>query len=202
MTRRSVLTKGDLERLGDQDAVAPAKTPERSVYHLPPKFQQGDEGVLERAETDGDEVTWFVQLMKTMSTDDLYLASRLLDQVINVAVRPGRKDDGEEDANAALAAVNGIGPKDTLEGLLAVQMVATHNTAMEMLRRALLEGQTVDGANHCVNRATKLLRTFTAQMQALNKYRGKGTEQKVIVEHVHINEGAQAIVGAVSGGKR
>lgn len=198
MTRRSELTKGDSERLGDQNAVAHAKTPDRSVYHLPPKFRQGDEGVLERAETDGDEVTWFVQLMKTMGTDDLYLASRLLDQVINAAPRPGRKDDGEEDANAALAAVNGIGPKDTIEGLLAVQMVAVHNAAMTMLQWGSHYDQPIRGAQRYLNLSTKLLRTFIAQLESLQRYRGKTTKQKVTVEHVHVNEGGQAIVGAVS----
>ncbi len=57
------------------------------------------------------------------------------------------------------------------------------------------------GEDAGVNRATKMLRTFTMQMEALKRYR-TGGEQKVIVEHVHVNQGGQAIVGAVStGGK-
>ena len=64
------------------------------------------------------------------------------------------------------------------------------------------EGQTADGVNYCVNRATKLSRTFTAQVLTLNRYRGSATEQKVSEEHVHVIEGGQAIVGAVSGDKR
>jgi hypothetical protein len=47
------------------------------------------------------------------------------------------------------------------------------------------------------NLAVKLLRTFTAQTEALQRYRGKG-QQKVIVKHVHVHTGAQAIVGSVS----
>jgi len=34
------------------------------------------------------------------------------------------------------------------------------------------------------------------QMEALKKYRGKG-EQKMTVEHVHVHNGGQAIVGDV-----
>jgi hypothetical protein len=45
----------------------------------------------------------------------------------------------------------------------------------------------------------KLLRTFTAQIEALQRHRGKG-EQKVTVEHVHVHAGGQAIVGAVTPG--
>jgi hypothetical protein len=43
----------------------------------------------------------------------------------------------------------------------------------------------------------KLLQTFAAQTEALQRYRGKG-QQKVTVEHVHVHTGGQAIVGSVS----
>src|SRR5262249_16939390 len=49
------------------------------------------------------------------------------------------------------------------------------------------------------NLAVKLLRTYTMQMEALLRYRGKG-EQKMTVEHVHVYQGGQAIVGAVHHG--
>ena len=45
--------------------------------------------------------------------------------------------------------------------------------------------------------ANKLTRTYAAQMEALNRYRGKG-QQKMTVEHVHINSGGQAIIGNVT----
>jgi len=48
-----------------------------------------------------------------------------------------------------------------------------------------------------INRATKLMRTFANQTEALGRYRGKG-EQKMTVEHVHVYKGGQAIVGQVS----
>ena len=50
-----------------------------------------------------------------------------------------------------------------------------------------------------INQANKLMRTFTAQIEALNKYRTKG-KQKITVQHVNVNEGGQAIVGDVKGG--
>ncbi|MBO0332611.1 hypothetical protein J0X12_03235 [Sneathiella sp. CAU 1612] len=43
------------------------------------------------------------------------------------------------------------------------------------------------------------MRADTQQMEALNKHRGKG-QQKMTVEHVHVNEGGQAIIGTVEGG--
>ena len=46
-------------------------------------------------------------------------------------------------------------------------------------------------------RAVRLMRLFNEQLEALAKLEGKDIEQKVTVEHVHVYEGGQAIVGAV-----
>ena len=43
----------------------------------------------------------------------------------------------------------------------------------------------------------KLTRTFADQVEALKNYRSKG-EQKMTVQHVHVGEGGQAIVGNVN----
>ena len=48
-----------------------------------------------------------------------------------------------------------------------------------------------------LNFATKLTRTYALHMEALDKHRGKG-QQKVTVEHVHVHQGGQAIVGTVN----
>ncbi len=48
-----------------------------------------------------------------------------------------------------------------------------------------------------INHATKLTRTYTAQMEALNRHRGK-VGQQMLVGNVNVNEGGQAIVGPVS----
>ena len=51
-----------------------------------------------------------------------------------------------------------------------------------------------DSAERAFN---KLTRTFAAQMSALKEYRSKG-EQHMIVQHVNVAEGGQAIVGNVN----
>jgi hypothetical protein len=99
----------------------------------------------------------------------------------------------------AIAILEGIQPRDEIERMLAVQMIGVHNLAMETLKRAMITDQTFDGKQANVNQATKMLRTFTAQMEALKRYR-TGGQQKVTVEHVHVNKGGQAIVGTVTQG--
>ncbi len=99
----------------------------------------------------------------------------------------------------ALALLSGINPQDEMEGMLAVQMVGVHNMAMDAMRLAIHPDQYAEAKESLSNQAIKLLRTFSAQMEALDKHRRKG-QQKVVVEHVHVHEGGQAIVGNVSGG--
>jgi hypothetical protein len=98
--------------------------------------------------------------------------------------------------SATLAALVGIGPKDELEGMLAAQLVACHNAAMEAYRRAMFPEQTFEGRYENLSQANKLSRTYAVLLETLDKHRGKG-QQKVTVEHVHVHEGGQAIVGNV-----
>jgi hypothetical protein len=105
---------------------------------------------------------------------------------------------GEHDINKVLAAVTGIGAKDEVEGMLATQMVATHSAAMTALTRLKDTDRLLEHDSYG-NLANKLLRTYTAQMEALHRYRGKG-EPAVNVGQVNVNSGGQAIVGAITSG--
>ena len=98
---------------------------------------------------------------------------------------------------ATVSALCGIEPKDEIEGMLAAQMLAAHNAAMECYRRAMIGEQTFEGRSANLNFANKLSRTHAALVEALNRHRGKG-QQKVTVEHVHVHDGGQPIVGNVS----
>jgi hypothetical protein len=101
--------------------------------------------------------------------------------------------------NATVAGLIGISPQDELEGMLAAQLIACHNASMECYRRAMIGEQTFEGRRENLSQANKLSRTYATLVEALNRHRGKG-QQKVTVEHVHVHEGGQAIVGTVEGG--
>src|SRR5262249_53914051 len=98
--------------------------------------------------------------------------------------------------HAAVDALIGIKPGDELEGMIAAQLIAAHNATMECYRRAMLGEQTFEGRRENLSQANKLSRTYAALLDALNRHRGKG-QQKVTVEHVHVHEGGQAVVGMV-----
>ncbi len=101
--------------------------------------------------------------------------------------------------SAVVAGLAGIAPQDELEGMFAAQLLACHFASMECYRRAMISEQTFEGRRENLNQANKLSRTYATLAEALNKHRGKG-QQTVKVEHVHVHEGGQAIVGNVTPG--
>jgi hypothetical protein len=109
------------------------------------------------------------------------------------------EDERKKQVSATIAGLIGINPNDELEGMLAAQLVGCHNASMECYRRAMIGEQTFEGRRENLCQANKLSRTYSTLLEALNRHRGKG-QQKVTVEHVHVHEGGQAIVGNVEGG--
>jgi hypothetical protein len=136
-------------------------------------------------------------------TDAKPLQIELINQVTRTPWVPDGLSENEivERGKAAFAMLEGIKPKGEIEGLLAAQMVATHSAAMECLRRAMISGQSLAVRDLNLKHAAKLLSIYTRQVEVLDKHRGKG-QQKVTVEHVHVEAGGQAIVGHVETGGR
>ena len=106
-------------------------------------------------------------------------------------------EERDKRLTATIAALMGIAPKDELEGMIAAQLIAAHNAAMECYRRAMIGEQTFEGRRESLSQANKLSRTHATLVEALNRHRGKG-QQKVTVEHVHVHAGGQAVVGMVA----
>jgi hypothetical protein len=103
--------------------------------------------------------------------------------------------------NATFAAILETDPQDATELMLATQMATIHNTIMSYSGLAMNGEQPIEVASFYVNSITKLMRTYTTQMEALNKYRNKGKQQITVKhQHVNVNDGGQAIVGDVTQG--
>ena len=133
------------------------------------------------------------QLMEALGTSDTRFLDAMLRDVANIAEFGIVK--GESGMNFVLSLVKSIKPRDHVEVLLGLQMATVH---MHSMRTARLLGRsdTLE-QTECMEKAlNKLTRSFTNQMEALRKYR-TGGEQKVTVQHVHVNEGGQAVVGEV-----
>lgn len=143
------------------------------------------------------------ELKTAMGTKSIVLQYDLVNQIANTLRYPANASSADQHTKvkAALAVLKGIKPSDELEGLLAAQMVATHEAAMECLRRAMIAEQTFDGRDQNLKHAAKLLGLYARQMETLDKHRGKG-RQKITVEHVNVEPGGQAIVGSVELGSK
>ncbi|WP_245286136.1 hypothetical protein [Bradyrhizobium sp. WSM1417] len=123
----------------------------------------------------------------------------IADQAIRTIWKSSNPEAAQNQLDGVISAMICISPKDEFEGMLAAQMIGSHNAAMECYRRAMFPEQSFAGRQEALNQANKLSRTYAALLEALNRHRGKG-QQKVTVEHVHVHSGGQAIVGNVAGG--
>ena len=93
------------------------------------------------------------------------------------------------------APVRDLAPRDAVERMLTVQLAATHVATIRSARWMATADNLPQIEAHYTG-FNKLARTFAAQVEALRKHRNGG-QQKVIVEHVTVNAGGQAIVGNV-----
>ena len=117
--------------------------------------------------------------------------------VLSLWTKNSDSQTSTKQVEGVLAALQGIGPKDELEGMMAAQLIAAHNAAMECYRRAMIGEQSFEGRSENLSQANKLSRTYATLIEAFNRHRGKG-QQKVTVEHVHVHAGGQAVVGLVA----
>ena len=84
--------------------------------------------------------------------------------------------------------------------MLATQMAAVHLATITFARR-LAHVENIPQQDSAERAFNKLARTFAAQVEALKRYR-TGGQQNVIVRHVTVAEGGQAIVRNIQQGGR
>ena len=132
-----------------------------------PRFCDLDDGGLEEVTSLGDDAAP-VQAVGVKDTGTLVV--RLLSQAADAIDALGGGTKGASEVNDAAALLEGIDPKDAVEAMLAVQMVTAHNAAMRSMRLASVDGQSPQATEANINRATKLMRTYTAQIEALNRH--------------------------------
>jgi hypothetical protein len=136
------------------------------------------------------------RLMNAFGITNPDLAECLTAHIVSTThLRASNEPVAEATLNAALAAVTGIAPRDEAEAMLAAQMVGIHWLAMDLLRKANDHARLNDAGNMAV----KLLRTFAVHLEALKRYRSTG-EQRVVVQHQHVNVTADQAAVQVNGG--
>jgi hypothetical protein len=149
--------------------------------------------------------------MDAPDTSDLRIiagsrSDRFNNALIRAMVQTGWFPAGqsEEDRNqqifVAITGLQAFAPADEIEGMLAAQAMAAHHASMECSRRAMIPDQPPEAAQALRKAAANASRTFVELLAALDRRRGKGGQQVVRVEHVHVHPGGQAVVGNVQAG--
>lgn len=139
-------------------------------------------------------------VMKSTGCADRDVGLHFLSKVANALI--SAKANNKEIAqilNTIAQTLQTLAPQDLFEAQLIGQLIILHEQSMDWLGRAN-RSERVDFANVYLNGASKLLTRHHETLDTLLKYRRKGI-QRVHVEHVHVHEGGQAVVGnIVTGG--
>ena len=115
---------------------------------------------------------------------------------------PWRSELHEQDTlqEASAGAMMGMQPRDEFEGMLITQLLAAHHAAMECYRIGRDTRQPAEIRQLELSQANRLTRTCAIIFDSIKRHRGTG-KQQIRVEHVHVNQGGQAIVGVVNRGE-
>ena len=160
-------------------------------------IRQPENAAVEISPTHSDGSGWQTRLKDALGTS----SNRFVDVELARLMTIFRDRAGVIDAgavNAALAVIDGLKPQNEIEATLAVQIAVTHALVMKFSAR-LYSGsiETIPQQDSAALTLSRLQRAFTTQMDSLSNMR-RGGRQKMVVEHVHVYPGGQAIVGNVT----
>ena len=145
-----------------------------------------------------DNELWWLQLADAFGTRSSAVIATFMDQLEALCGRDYWDEEArqwrldENQFSAALAIVNSVKPRNEMEAALAAQMVAVHLLTMKVTARAIK----YDYDTRTAATAGKLARTFTLQLETLQKLRGRErttrqsiTVRKELHQHVHYHRG-------------
>lgn len=154
-------------KVAKKDNVGELQEDKRILKEDTPTVTLSDEGMV--------NLDWTMEQAKRLCGSDNLKIAPIINQILQATPRPS-----EEMLTASLAMLAEIEPRNGLEAMLAAQMIAVHNISLECGLRCSLREQTPHGFHSGINDMTKLMRTFTAQMEALQRYRNGG-KQKIML---------------------
>ena len=115
----------------------------------------------------------------------------LLSQLVKASAVARQPDQG----NLAfmVSTLKSIAPKDSLESMLAAQMVSIQVATMRCACRLACTDD-VQQQESLTRALTRLSRTFAAQIEALNRHRSSGA-CAITVQNLSVQDGGKAVVG-------
>lgn len=152
-------------------------------------------------ETNREEINWENPILResyesssdalkslTATTD-----STLATEIFTSGVYAMAGQNTARNANVAVQSLADAAPQNATEARLCMQETALYAQGMQYLFRAESENM-LPQADFYLKNAIKLLRLHNETVEARGKY-CRGGEQRVVVQHVQVNDGGKAIVG-------
>jgi len=173
--------------LVDASAAPPASPSSELGVTFETSGSKGHHITLEREDT----------LETIFGTADLQQATALLSHCLMV-LKPDEVGDAGpfgDQRTFMLSIIKDLGPRDAVERMLTMQMAATHVAVVRAAKQMATAQHPLQVAAY-TTAFTKISRSFAAQVEALQKHRSGG-KQTVVVQHVNVADGGQAIVGHV-----
>lgn len=120
-----------------------------------------------------------VALADSFATANTHFSNALLIQLASISKSETAAVDAGKLAQH-VAMVQGIGPRDEIEAMLAAQMVATHDAVMETASMRK-HAKHIEVMTAAADMQQKFARTFAAQAEALKAHRSTGEQ------HIHVH---------------
>ncbi|MDA9410701.1 MULTISPECIES: hypothetical protein [unclassified Bradyrhizobium] len=143
--------------------------------------------VIEHPDTKAGEAL----LAEALGAADRDALHGLLSQLVKASVVARKPDQG----NLAfmVSTLKSIAPRDSLESMLAAQMVSIQVATMRCACRLACTDD-VQQQESLTRALTRLSRTFAAQIEALNRHRSNGA-CAITVQNLSVQDGGKAVVG-------
>ncbi|MCB5173582.1 hypothetical protein [Microvirga lenta] len=144
----------------------------------------------------GDELPVGVRFKAATGTSDVALQEVLIRQIIDALPASQKRHPADQAslADAALAALTELQPKDSSDGLLGAGIVTAHFAAMDCLKQAMDVGQLPHVRDMNLRHAERLLRNYLQLQEAYDRRRGRGLAHVTAGNFLTVQPGGQAVV--------
>ena len=178
-------------------AVATVPTVPASVTTVPKAAVDGGSGQAGAAGTLTPEA--LLARARGLEAFELAAAGRLVSAIEEPKVLTEKQV--ENSITAMAAALIAFKCADPIETMLACQAIALHHAGMSCLKRVAAGGMpSYDVISRLQRDAVNLMRGMTDMLEALDRKRGKGGQQRIIIERVLVADGGKAMIANVSPG--
>jgi hypothetical protein len=178
-------------------AIVKAPSPKPQIRQRPVrlKLQRIHASQAKAYPPDGDRKLWWSRLQVALGTTSSDFVNAAVAQLTAAARLPGGGICPVA-MNAALAMIEGQRPRDEVETAIVMQMACAHGAAMMLLARFGGGGGGGRRVQALAHATARIFSAFNQSAETLRR-RKQGGSQYMRIDHVHVTEGGQAVIGNV-----